>query len=105
VAKATDIPKAVREEVAERDGYKCRMCGRTNNGFEMHHIVYRSQDRNNHAPDNLICLCYPHHRLAHSKPDLIRPVLQELVEKRWLTGLGILRREKVDIRDLLRGTL
>lgn len=105
MAKATDIPQAIRKEVAERDGYKCRMCGRTNGGFECHHIVYRSQDRNNHEPSNLIYLCYAHHRLAHTRPELIRPVLQELVEKPYLTGLSILRREKVDIRGLLKGTL
>jgi len=105
MVKATDIPQATRKIVAERDGYKCRFCGRANVGIEMHHIVYRSQDRNNHEPTNLICLCNGHHRLAHTRPDLIRPVLQELVEKRWLTGLGVLRREKVDLRGLQRGTL
>jgi 5-methylcytosine-specific restriction endonuclease McrA len=105
VAKATDIPLASRKAVYERDGHKCRMCGRPNVGVELHHIIFRSQERNNHAPSNLIGLCQPHHKLAHTKPALIRPVLQELVEKPYLTGLSILRREKVDIRGLLKGTL
>ena len=105
MAKATDIPLAIRREVHERDGGKCRFCGRQGIGIELHHIIYRSQERNNHAPTNLICLCGAHHRLAHSKPDLIRPVLQQLVEQRWQTGLAILRGQKVDIRGLLKGTL
>lgn len=105
MAKATDIPQATRKIVAERDGYKCRMCGRANVGVECHHITFRSQDRNNHAPSNLIFLCQPHHKLAHTRPTLIRPVLEELVQKPYLTGLAILRREKVDIRGLLKGTL
>ena len=103
--KSTDIPQATRKRVAERDNYRCRMCGRTDGGFECHHIVYRSQERNNHADENLIFLCQPHHKLAHTRPTLIRPVLQELVEKPYLTGLAILRREGIDIRGLLKGTL
>lgn len=104
MAKSTDIPPATRKLVAERDGFKCRMCGRPG-PIEMHHIVYRSQERNNHEPENLICLCYPHHRLAHSKPNLIRPVLQQLVEKPWNTGLSILRKQGVDLASLRQGTL
>lgn len=105
MAKATDIPQSSRKTVYERDGHKCRFCGRQGVGVELHHIIFRSQERNNHAPSNLVALCTAHHKLAHTRPALIRPVLEELVQKPYLTGLAILRREKVDIRNLLKGTL
>lgn len=81
------------------------MCGRHADPPELHHIVYRSQERNDHRPGNLITLDRSHHRLAHTRPDLIRPVLQTLVQTGGRTGLMILRAQGVDLRSLSKGTL
>lgn len=105
MARATDIPIESRRAVHARDQGKCRMCGRHADAPELHHIVYRSQERNNHAPENLITLDYAHHRLAHTRPGLIRPVLQTLVQEGGRTGLSILRSQGVDLRSLSKGTL
>ena len=102
--KATDIPARVRRDVHERDRGCCRLCGKAG-PVEQHHIIYRSQARNLHTPENLIELCFPHHRLAHTRPVLIRPALQAEVDKPWLTGLAWLRQQGHDLRGLGKGTL
>lgn len=58
------LPDALRREVHERDRRRCRWCGATNRGLDLHHIEYRrgmSYDR----LDNLISLCRLHHGFVH----------------------------------------
>jgi RNA-directed DNA polymerase len=51
---------AVRQEILERDGFCCRLCGR-NDRVEVHHR--RKYQRNKeHQPENLITLCSTCHR-------------------------------------------
>lgn len=84
MAKATDIPAATRKLVYARDGHRCRWCGRTNAGLNIHHIVYRSAGGGHHHPSILITLCPQHHQLVHTDKRRYTPLLFELLER----GLG-----------------
>lgn len=52
-----------RKFVRERDGGKCRSCGRA--GAEVHHLVYRSRG-GDHDPNNLALLCQRCHEDIHA---------------------------------------
>lgn len=103
--KATDIPRSSREAVHERDGQCCRLCGRWTEGPELHHVVYRSQARNHHEPENLATLCHRCHRVAHTYPTIVRLALQEVLTLPGTTGLQWLRWQGQDLSVLVRGTL
>lgn len=58
---------AVCKLVNQRDGYRCRVCGRElYSGIRHHHhIVFRSKGRDD-SPGNLALLCPLHHAEVHS---------------------------------------
>ena len=72
----------VRQEVLERDGWECQVCGRTDEesyeefgvGLSVHHIIPRRanpEDPSIDDPENLIslcCVCHP--KVEHGKIDL-----------------------------------
>jgi len=99
MVKYTGLPDALRAEVDERDGGRCRWCGATNRGRDLHHVEYRrgsSYDR----LDNLISLCRLHHGFVHGTPakngDTITKavaqiVLKFLIEHPGTTGAATLR--------------
>lgn len=84
MAKYTGLPEKLREQVYQRDHYRCRWCGVTNRGLDPHHIEYRrgySYDR----LDNLISLCRQHHDFVHGTPNqsrqtIIKPVAQMILK-------------------------
>jgi 5-methylcytosine-specific restriction endonuclease McrA len=96
---STTTDPALRLAVAERDGWRCRFCGRTNVGIEAHHIVYRSHGGPD-TLDNLICLDRDCHGTVHGLGRLRLPkadyadILTELVASPGLTGLALLRQRK-----------
>lgn len=90
--KATDIPASARAAVRERDRGSCRGCGLAGQGSEVHHIVYRSQERNNHSVDNLVSLCHSCHRIAHTNPGTCRDALLAVVAGEALTMFSAIRR-------------
>jgi 5-methylcytosine-specific restriction endonuclease McrA len=55
--------KALRPQILERDGHRCRHCGARAQGgvwLEVHHVAKRSQRKDLRlADDNLITLCAP----------------------------------------------
>jgi len=61
-----------REEILKRDGYECRICGRSESmkdPLHVHHLVKvkKFDDPDNaHMRDNLITLCSSHHRLVET---------------------------------------
>lgn len=97
----------LRREVYERDGKRCRWCGRTEEragGVDIHHIRYRRSSQDDVAW-NLICLCRGCHSHVHgldknSPPKRVcQEVLWSLVEKPGRTGMQVLRwmkREQMD---------
>jgi len=50
--------RSLRRRIRERDGYRCRRCGITQEErgrtLEVHHLDH---DKNNHSPDNLVTSC------------------------------------------------
>ena len=97
---STTLDPVLRLAVAERDGWRCRFCGRTNTGIEAHHIIYRSAGGPD-AVDNLICLDRQCHNTVHGLGRLRLPkadyteILTELVASPGRTGLALLRQRKV----------
>lgn len=61
------IPSAARLVTAGRYGRRCARC--RGPGAETHHRRSRSvRDEHTHCPCNLVLLCSPCHRWAHSNP-------------------------------------
>jgi len=62
--------KQLRQQILERDGWRCQHCGRREQ-LEVHHIRFRAQlGADNEA--NLITLCTGCHRKAHVGLDFER---------------------------------
>lgn len=55
--------RQARAFVRERDGGKCRCCGKR--GAEVHHLLYRSMG-GDHDPNNLALLCKTCHEDIHA---------------------------------------
>lgn len=98
----TGIPDALRAEVYERDSTRCRWCGATNRGADLHHIRYR-RGYVDDVIENLITLCRLHHGFVHGTPaangeritkEVAQQVLRTLVDTPGLTGASYHRRLK-----------
>ena len=76
------VKKEIYEQVYKRDKGKCRLKDITcEGGLELHHIVYRSEDKSLiNEPTNCIMLCIKHHRLVHSNKHLWQPILKEMIK-------------------------
>lgn len=99
MARYTGLPESLRREVLERDNYRCRWCGATNRGGDLHHIEYRRGYQYDRA-NNLITLCRAHHSFVHGTPNragqtitkkVAQLVLQHLVEHPGTTGSAVWR--------------
>jgi DNA-binding transcriptional ArsR family regulator len=55
-----------RDEVLERDGRQCRICGAADRQLEVHHATPQS-DGGSDDPENLLTLCDRCHTLVHSR--------------------------------------
>jgi 5-methylcytosine-specific restriction endonuclease McrA len=55
--------RELRQQVLERDGWRCQFCGSLA-GLEAHHVELRSR-LGDDSPENLITLCAACHRSAH----------------------------------------
>lgn len=71
------------EEVFNRDKGQCRLADENCKGkLDLHHIIYRSEDKNLiNEPTNCILLCNYHHRLVHSNKHYWQPKLKEIVKE------------------------
>lgn len=78
--KKESVTDEVYKVVYERDKGKCRLCGNTN--IELHHIIYRSENKNLiNEPSNCIMLCTKHHKEVHSNKHKWQPILKEMINK------------------------
>lgn len=92
----------LRAVVMVRDHHRCRWCGRTNVGVEIHHIRYR-RGSSDDVEANLICLCRQCHNFVHGalngageaiRKTVAQDILWSLVEMPGATGLGVWRNRK-----------
>ena len=75
------VKKEIYQQVYERDKGKCRLQnGTCEGGLELHHIVYRSEDKKLiNEPTNCIMLCIKHHKEVHSNKHKWQPILKSLI--------------------------
>lgn len=98
----SQLTTALRLAVLERDGWRCRWCGRVSipgegGGLDVHHIRYR-RGKADDVIDNLISLERRCHDLVHGLNPQLRIVkgdaqelLRALVATPAVTGLALLR--------------
>ena len=58
----------VRRRILDRDGYRCRECGKPGR-LEVHHRVPLARGGAALDPDNLLTLCACCHKRQHTDPD------------------------------------
>lgn len=76
--KRITVTKETYDKVIERDGYKCRLCGATQN-LQLHHIYGRGKDLTNDI-NNCIMLCrHCHLEVVHKNQKKYRPLLKKLL--------------------------
>ena len=95
MAEHDRVPLAVRQEVYERDGGCCRVCGRFVDMPGLHHILYRSSGVIN-TPANLITIGWTpghdcHLPIVHRNKTLWLPILQQVALTDGVNGLQLLR--------------
>ena len=61
----SDSYEALRQQVLERDGWRCQFCG-SMSGVEVHHIEHRGRQGSD-CEENLIALCSQCHKLLHRR--------------------------------------
>ncbi len=71
------------KEVLQRDGWRCRLCGRRNT-LHVHHIVFRSRKGSTDDASNLITLCLRDHELVHSHKRMIVGNANGIVIFSWI---------------------
>ena len=62
--------RKVKQAVLERDGHRCRACGKRH-GLDVHHVVMRSLGGKDDA-SNLIALCHDCHESVHGHVLILR---------------------------------
>lgn len=72
--------KKVREEVIERDGNWCFICGKPPKGLHLHRIMYGSQG-GKYVTENCVQLCTIHHGEIHSNKRYWQPLLMGYVKE------------------------
>jgi len=60
----TEAYRELRQQVLERDGWRCQACGSLV-GLEIHHARFRSQQGED-TEENLIALCAQCHKKIHA---------------------------------------
>lgn len=79
--KKVKVSKETYQKVYERDKGICQLKDKNCQfGIELHHIIYRSEDKSKiNNPNNCILLCSYHHKLVHSNKHYWKPILLEKV--------------------------
>lgn len=75
--KPKDISKTNREKIKKLFKGKCGLCGQA--GVHIHHIIYKSEDRNKIDDlENLFLLCINCHEKVHSNKKYWQPRLKKM---------------------------
>jgi hypothetical protein len=95
------LDQRLRTHVQDRDGHRCRWCGRIV-PVDPHHIRYRRGTADDVA-DNLICLCRRCHDFVHGAPNakgeiipkqVAQVLLWDLIDMPGVTGMALWRQRK-----------
>jgi hypothetical protein len=93
-AETKAIPARVREEVYERDGGVCRMCGSYGESLALHHVRYRSEG-GLHVAANLVSVHWMYaprcHEVAHGMKPRWQPILLYVARTPGVTALQVAR--------------
>lgn len=73
-----ELDKLWKAKVLERDGRRCKICGKTDR-LQAHHIFTRSRKSTRWDLDNGITLCAGHHYWAHREPERFRRFIISLI--------------------------
>jgi hypothetical protein len=98
VSKYTGLDPKLRLQVLERDRWRCRWCGVTNAGGDLHHIRYR-RGFSDDVPENLITLDRDCHGFVHGNmrngssisKEEAQGILFMLIDQPGVTGTALLR--------------
>lgn len=109
--ESLSIPTNVRNVIDERDGQRCRVCGKyLAERRAHHHIIYGGDargfgGRRVHDPDEILTVCWlpgdplpgrqSCHDLVHSNKTLWQPLLLEVIHRPGVTALQLLRWRRV----------
>ncbi len=70
----SDTWAEIKEDIFERDAYRCRVCGSTER-LSVHHIIPRKYkymvNFDIDSVPNLVTLCWGHHEMADHKVDVV----------------------------------
>lgn len=78
--KRITVTKETYDKVIERDDYKCRLCGATQN-LQLHHIYGRGKKLTNDI-NSCIMLCrHCHLEIVHKNQKKYRSILKELIKE------------------------
>jgi len=69
----------LRNQILKRDGYRCRICGRTHH-LQVHHIIPLSRGGSN-DPSNLITLCVVCHAAQHPGNARLRAIAERVLQE------------------------
>ncbi|AIW03682.1 HNH endonuclease [Bacillus phage Pascal] len=78
-AKQNTPKNKVRQQVKERDGNWCLLCGKPPSGLHLHRIKYGSQG-GKYEKDNCVQLCNEDHALIHTDKKLFMPLLESYIK-------------------------
>ena len=80
IKRKKDVTATSRTIIKKLCKYQCVLCGQK--GTQIHHIVYRSEDRSKIDDiDNLILLCKKCHDKVHTNKKEWQPKLKEIRKK------------------------
>lgn len=82
ISKKISVTSDTYNKVITRDNHKCRMydAEKCKGRLELHHIVYRSEDKTKiNVVNNCIMLCTYHHKLVHSNKKKYQDMLKEII--------------------------
>lgn len=93
--RTKQVVGSLREQVIERDGSCCRVCGRYVETPALHHIAYRSEGGRDEL-DNLVTVGWlPGHdchlTVVHANKRLWQPILRQVVATPGVTALQLRR--------------
>lgn len=84
----------LRERAKARDGYRCRICNKSNTKLAVHHRVYSRSNRGNEL-DDLTTVCTRCHKVIHTHIIKVAELSSKTKEDKTKKKNTILRRKNL----------